>query len=177
MHSTASLVAEQLMPNSNTNLVVPSEDDEQTADYAAEWVLKQDDCSDYISNLHKAINAGAISPKRIGLVASAVYAHQRYQERLQADNKPVCNEHLGQIKDRLKGLTATVERVRHTEGYYGSTSIITLRTPAGHIVVWFATGYHDPAIGEVWNLDGTVKKHDEFNGTCQTVLTRVKYST
>jgi len=173
--STADSVRSQIFPSVHTEVVVPSEDDYTTAKLAADWVMKQDPASDYISNLQKAIGAGAISPKRIGVVASAVYAYQRYLERVAADNAPKCNEYIGNIKERLKGITATVERVRYTDGLYGTTTIVTLRTPLGHVLTWFATGNLDVQVNDVWKLDGTVKDHKEWNGTLQTVLTRVKY--
>lgn len=174
-YSTVSGIIEQFDPSSYTDILTPSEDDILTAKYTAEWLAEQSDFSDYITNLKKAFEAGAVSHKRLGIVASAVYAYQRHLERVQADNAPKCNEWVGSEKERLKGLSATVQRVRYSEGNYGTTSIITLRTPQGHSLVWFASGYHEPSIGEIWNLDGTVKAHNEYNGEKQTILTRVKY--
>ena len=173
--STVSAIGEQFHPAPDSGIVTPTEDDELTAKYAVKWLDEQSDFSDYITNVKKAVNAGAISPKRMGLVASIVYAYQRHLERVTADNAPKCNEHIGKVKERLKGLTATVQRVRHVPGYYGMTSIITLRTPQGHCLVWFASGHHEPGIGEIWTLDGTVKEHNEYNGEKQTVITRVKH--
>ena len=129
-----------------------------------------------MDNLQKAVTAGAISSKRIGIVASAVHVYQKARERAQEDNMPKCNEHLGTVGERLKGLTADVTRIRYSDGYYGTTTIITLRTPKGHTLVWFASGNKDVEVNDTWTFDGTVKKLDEFNGTKQTVFTRVKYA-
>lgn len=174
-NATADLVRQQIFPSVHTKLITPCDMDINTAKMTAEWIMAQDSASDYISNIQKAITAGAISHKRIGVVVSAVYAYQKHLERIAADAGPICNEYLGEVKSRLKGLTATVTRVRHTEGFYGITTIVTLKTPMGHTLTWFASGSIDVNANDVWKFDGTVKDHKEYNGTRQTVLSRVKY--
>jgi hypothetical protein len=174
--STADRVRLQLWPARDTVIITPTDDDRDIAKFAAEWVMTQDGSkSEYMDNLQKAIRAGAISAKRVGIVVSAVYAYQRHLERVAADSGPKCNEYLGEPKTRLKGIAATVERVRYSEGFYGTTTIVSLRTPMGHSLVWFASGYLDVQVNDVWVIDGTVKDHKEYNGTRQTVVTRVKY--
>ncbi len=153
----------------------PNESDINVAELTAKWIAEQSGASDYIENLQKAVKAGAISPKRFAIVASSVFVYQKSREDAEKAGAPVCNEWLGEVKERLKGLVADVERVRYSDGYYGTTTIITLRTPQGHTLVWFATGNKEVERNDTWTFDGTVKKHDEYNGTKQTVINRVTY--
>ena len=153
-----------------------TDDHRAKAKKVAEWVLEQSTASDYMANLVKAVSAGAITHKRFNLVVSAVSSYNRAMEReVQNNTSNDTNEFLGNVKDRLRGIVATVKRVRHSEGYYGITTIITLKTGSGDTLVWFATGDVDVELNDMWKLDGTVKKHDTFNGINQTVLTRVKF--
>lgn len=153
----------------------PNESDINVAELTAKWIAEQSNASDYMENLQKAVKAGAISPKRFAIVASSVFVYQKSREDAEKAGAPVCNEWLGEVKERLKGLVADVERVRYSDGYYGTTTIITLRTPQGHTLVWFASGNKEVERNDTWTFDGTVKKHDEYNGTKQTVINRVNY--
>ena len=157
-------------------LDVPTVEDEQFALDAIEHIRSQGFSSDYIENCVKALDAGWTTEKRIGLLASIPGVYKAHRERQEANKGPTLNEYRGEIKERLRGVQATVQRVRYTEGMYGTTSIITLKDGEGRTLIWFASGYHEPETGEQWTLDGTVKAHNEFKGTLQTVLTRVKYT-
>ena len=156
----------------------PTQDDIDTAKNAMEWIAEQSDVTEYMDNLKRAVEAGAVSEKRLTFVASGVYSYNRAKAEAEKakDNANKSNRHLGNIKDRLKDIMATVKRVRFTDGYYGTTTIITLETATGDTLVWFASGSHDIEEGEYWVFDGTVKKHDTFNNTRQTIITRVKYT-
>jgi hypothetical protein len=174
---TGSLVHTHLFPGiMRGTMDSPTAEDEQFATDAIEHIRGQSFASDYIENVVKALDAGWVTEKRIGILASVAGVYKAHTERLVADNTATLNEHRGEVNARLKGVQATVQRVRYSEGMYGTTSIVTLRDDEGRTLVWFASKFIEPEAGEQWTLDGTVKKHDEFNGTKQTVLTRVKYS-
>lgn len=79
--------------------------------------------------------------------------------------------YVGEIKDRIE-FEATVEFTKEIEGYYGTTTIIKLRDLEGNVFTWFASGWHDVGRGDRVSIKGTVKKHDEYQGTKQTVLSR-----
>lgn len=154
----------------------PVEDiDRAKAETVLKWVEEKDDISDYFDTLKKAVAAGYVGSKRYGVVVSAVYSYDRENERKRAEKVTYVAEYLGNVGDRLRDITATVQNAKCIEGYYGTTTVITLRSFQGHCLTWFATGYHDAQPGDAWKLDGTVKKHNEYNGTSQTVLNRVKY--
>jgi len=44
----------------------------------------------------------------------------------------------------------------------------------GNEYTWFATGTHEYKVGQVVKGKGTVKAHNDYQGTKQTILTRCK---
>jgi hypothetical protein len=153
----------------------PTESDKDIALRTMEWIPQQPDTSDYMSTLQKCIIAGAITDKRVGVLVSAVHVFHKSMERAAEAAMPKANEWLGDIKQRLKGLTATVHRVNFTEGHYGVTTIITLHTGEGNELVWMASGAVEVERGEVWTFDGTVVAHNQWKDTKQTKINRVVY--
>jgi len=157
---------------------VPTDADELMAKNAAAWILEQSDAGDYMATLIKCVKAGAIGWKRMGVLVSAITVYKRATEKaMEVDTTPKANEWLGTKKDRLRGIIATIKMVRTTPSSFddGMTTIVTLVTGEGNTLVWFATNYPDAEVGDVWKFDGTVRDHNEWKGTRQTVVNRVKY--
>lgn len=84
------------------------------------------------------------------------------------------SEHVGSVKQRLE-FDAVVVGVYESEGYYGHTDIVKMRDLDGNMLTWFASGYTDLKRSDHINIRGTVKRHDEFRGIKNTILTRCKY--
>lgn len=158
----------------------PTDADRTKAQQAFDWGLEQakEDDSEYWHNMGNALNAGAITGKRFGLVCSLMYSFFIAEEKRLRENRlsEKANLYLGEPGERLKDIEATVVRVRPSDGFYGPQTIITLETPDGNTLTWFATGSLDVEAGDYWKLTGTVKKHTEYKGVRQTQLTRVKYA-
>ena len=180
--STALRVERYLFPITEYDFEInttmsPTSYDITMAKDTMEWIRNDNGVNDYMANLIKAVNAGAISLKRFGVVVSAVTSFKRHVKRTEDEEVKATrsNNWIGLIKVRLKGLVATVADVRITDGYYGETTIVTLLTGTGDTLKWFSSVSIDVERGDVWTLDGTVKAHDEFRDTKQTVLTRVKF--
>lgn len=71
---------------------------------------------------------------------------------------------------------AKVVGVYETEGFYGHTDIVKFRDSKGNLFTWFASGYTYLEREDRISIKGTVKKHDEYRGVKQTVLTRCKFT-
>ena len=139
--------------------------------------------STYVDNLKVAAAAEYVEARQIGLLASAPRAYTRHletaaerqakQARWEAEKaaKKV-SDYLGSEGDKLK-VEVTVNSVRHIAGDYGTTHLFTMTTAEGNIVKWFASN-EVLEEGQTVTLQGTVKKHDDYNGTKSTVLTRCK---
>lgn len=75
-------------------------------------------------------------------------------------------------------VTATVTLIRQlADNGFGPSLLIKLRTEEGHELVTFTTAAWGwtAEVGDAYTGKATVKKHDEFNGTAQTVITRAKF--
>ncbi len=80
--------------------------------------------------------------------------------------------HVGEVGKRME-FTVTVVAEHMIEGNYGVTHIYKMVDDRGNCLTWFSsTGGLD--VGETTTLKGTIKAHDEFRGTKQTVITRCK---
>lgn len=115
-----------------------------------------------------------------GIVASLIQAYRRangLNER--GEKREITSTHQGEIKERLKNLTVTIVRRTDIEidAYVGRgyemLKIHNMEDEAGNVYVWKTTS-QSLAEGATYLIDGTVKKHDEFNGTPQTLLTRCR---
>lgn len=133
---------------------------------------------EYVLNLKNVAASEYVSSKFFGLLVSAPQAWAKAQERSlikQRERAEVTNEFLGEIKDKLE-LPVTLKSIRFIDGYYGVTTLYTFATDDGHIVKWFSsrTVFTDADLDQPMTVKGTVKKHDEYQGTKSTVLTRVR---
>ena len=81
--------------------------------------------------------------------------------------------HVGSIKERIE-FEGIVEFETTREGFYGTTHIIKVRSIDGNVFTWFASGYQSLHRGDRVAVRGTVKKHDEYQGVKQTILSRCK---
>lgn len=85
------------------------------------------------------------------------------------------SKHIGVVKDRVE-FEAKVIGVYDSEGFYGHTDIVKFQDADGNYFTWFASGYTDLKRGDLMNVKGTVKKHDEYRDVKQTILTRCKFT-
>lgn len=155
--------------------------DWQRASAAIAWVAGLDTRSDYMHNL-KAVLTGAVICKTMGIAVSGAVAFDRHEGReakRTADAKRTAatgaSTHVGSAGDRVDFDAETIF-VMAKDGYYGTTTIIKLRDDAGNVYTWFASGSKDVERGQRYTVRGTVKKHDEYRGEKQTIITRCKLS-
>ena len=78
---------------------------------------------------------------------------------------------VGEEKERLRDLKVTCTAVRHTDGYYGTTTIYTFDYNK-NILVWMTSSAKDINEGDSLLLTGTVKEHSLYKGKKQTKLSR-----
>jgi hypothetical protein len=136
--------------------------------------------SEYVSNLKTLCAAELVLGKFINIVASA---HQAYAKHLETSliEKAVVrpSAFVGAVKERLT-LTLKVTGIRYIDRYNqytGQDEVTVLYTllddATGNVFKWFASR---EALGEdldvTVTIKGTVKNHEEYKGTKQTILTR-----
>lgn len=165
-------------------------EDGERAVKAITWVRALTDAevedSDYLWNLRAVCQDDYIRPKRGGLAGSAIVAAERaFEKQVEREREAKkSNEHLGAEKERMT-LELTLVAERELESDFGVTYLHRFEDAAGNCLVWFASNAsfipvegsdwekRCMGIGETLTLSATVKRHDEYKGRKQTVVTRV----
>lgn len=160
------------------NGIVLEDRDAKLATDALAWgVALPTDQGDYIYNLGVACRLGFVTAKTTGLVASLIAAYQRHIDReAELNMKRAANvnrQHVGTVGERSGFAGLTVKTVRSYEGMYGVRTLVRFEDSTGNVLVWWASGDTDFEEGQTVDVTGTVKKHDDWKGTPQTLLTRV----
>jgi hypothetical protein len=156
--------------------VEPADEDAARADAALLWareVLPEKAKSEFDYNLVTMAAQDYVPKKGDGILAYVVVAHARALEqevKLAEQKKKTANStHFGEVKKRYD-LTLTVEAIFETEGYYGTTFITRMLDGDGNVFKWF--GSYELDRGGVYAGKWTVKGHEEYKGTLETVVTR-----
>jgi hypothetical protein len=164
------------------NLVHQERDEKMAAD-ALKWAVSQPvrGVGDYLYNLGVACRAGYVTRRTMGIVASAVSAYMRHLDReselnqKQKDDAVKSREWVGEVKVRQDFTSLTVLSMRYIEGNYGTTTLVAFEDEPGNLIKWFASvELDDINKGDVVDLKATVKKHDDYKGVKQTLITRAK---
>lgn len=150
---------------------------------AVEWAknlsAKETQNSEYLYNLKTVAHLEAVNADKLGIVASLIAAYRREQDSLRRfEAKARASGHLqAEVGQRLV-LTVTLKEMRTFETVYGFSHKCELETEDGVVLVWWAS--NDPTIGpDAWakgekrTVKATVKKHDEWKGIKQTVVSRI----
>lgn len=155
---------------------------------------------DYLHNLRAVARTGLVQSRTAGIAASAVVAFQRFvgreRERAARAARPKLDAYLGEVGQKvtfglppkvgkkgqlLKGAPVvldarpvTLDFVTGYESDFGYVTVLKFRTLEGATLVWKASsteiGRSD--VGKRYALAGTVKKHDEYKGDKQTIVSR-----
>lgn len=156
-----------------------TEEDEAFAEQTIAWLTElretSDDLNDYLYNLTTLAQSATISSKSFGLACSMVSTYQRHLGDLIRREKwaevNAKSRYFGTVGKR-EVFTVTVLNVIFRESQFGVTKIHKLVTKDGNLATWFASA-EALEQGKTYEVKATVKKHEEFQGVQQTVVTRV----
>lgn len=134
--------------------------------------------SEYVRNLKALMAAESVSSRHLGFLASAPQAMAKAQERTlvkAAKAALPASEWIGEVGQKKVEYTGTIESIRYIQGDYGVTTLYVLRDAQGRVAKWFSSneGLGDKQGVEV-TFTGTIKSHEEYQGTKSTVFTRCK---
>ena len=156
----------------------PSGKSEELAKASIEWCENLPDseveASEYLHNIRIIARRGIIGPKQYGFAASIVSGYQR--SLVDATNKEreakerIISQHVGVLGKR-QNFSVVVEKVLLIESDFGSSHLHMMKDDQGNSLKWFSTGKVFD-IGVPLIIKGTPKKHDEFKGIRQTILSR-----
>lgn len=183
--STAAHVSENLNPHpkmKESDMVDVVTEDIELAKKTIEYFTNLDPKhNDYLINCCKLIRIGYVPGKHLGIACSMITAYQRgvakEEERAAKQAKEDAmpdSEFQGEVKERLKGIQVTVTYKRYFENDFGGNHLYSFIDALGNVYKTFYSGYGwSCEVDEKVVIDGTVKKHNEFNGKKETMLNRV----
>lgn len=159
-----------------------NDNDREIARAAIEWAAGLTDLrNEYVRTIHVIAKAGETNRKLAGYAASIIRAYQKDQEieAERAEKVEITKVFAGEPgKTRDIGI-ATIKRVRYTDGFYGTKTIVALDLRISETevapLVWFASGSLEFTEGARVHVRAGIKEctEDERFGK-QTILTRCK---
>jgi hypothetical protein len=148
--------------------------DEELAAKSMAWAANlPTDEGDYLYNLGVACRCASVTYRTRGVVASVIAAYNKHVERvLESEKKTPC-VHVGTVGKREE-FAVSVKKMSYFDSQYGVKTLVRFET-AGNVLIWWASGDTDWLHeGDELKIVGTVAKHDDYKGTPQTVLKRVR---
>lgn len=152
----------------------PTSQDKSRAEAAIAWAQDQiDSDNDYLRNVNLVARMGYTTRGTFGVAVSILAAYDRATEAQQAQERAKQSQHQGEIGKR-QVFKLTVTSIFGAEGMYGTTHIHKMLDKDGNLFTWFGSpGAGCLPRGKELTLKATVKAHDEYKGSKQTILTRV----
>lgn len=158
------------------------------ADKILAWGADLQPRGDYEHNLKIALAGDMVTTKTFGLVVSACAAFDKQQavvveraERAKAEaERAAASRHFGAEGVRYRGVDVTLDRaIAMPDRGFGPTVLYVLRTDDGALLKWFTGAAPRLAgkrieQGDRFPVDFTVKRHEEYKGALQTIVTRAK---
>jgi len=123
---------------------------------------------DYAVQCKFLAERGWVTEKTAGVAASMVKGPRKVEPKKDYSG----SKHLGSVGGRQVFENLTVLMAIEREGNYGITTILKFADAEDNILTWFASGGRNYQKGDKVTLKATVKKHDDFRGIRQTVITR-----
>lgn len=132
--------------------------------------------SDFEHNVSAIARAGIVGAKHYGYAVSLVCAYERAMGR-EAVRKAeraarAASDFFGEVGKR-ETFKLTVTKVIDFDGAYGTQHLHLFADEVGNVAKWM-TNSQRLEVGTTYEVKATVKKHDEYKGTKQTVLSRCK---
>lgn len=144
------------------------------------FVANLEERSTYDHNIKLIFENETVSPRNITFAISAIayLLGVKNQEAKKEEEKKNFNPiHFGEIGKKVTGMEGEITRMQNYQHGYGWGTIVHVKT-AESLFVWFSSKPLPDSLdlGVKVALSGTIKKHDEFRGVKQTVITRAKLS-
>jgi hypothetical protein len=151
-----------------------TEADAKEAVAAWEWAATAGEGtdSDYLYNVRQVAKLTSVDARLFGITCSVLVAYRRALEKeIEYRKAKAKSQHFGVVGKRevfelmLKGWSTF-------EGHYGTTYVYKFLEGDGNQATWFASRDQELEIGKTYTMKCTVKKHEEYKGIPQTMLTR-----
>lgn len=164
-----------------TEKLIPTDDELNRADEIIEWTKNIDTSvsyNDYEFNLKTIAEKGSASGRYFALACSMVICYMKandlVKKKAERENLDANSDYVGEIKKRMEFGKVKVESSQKFENNWGVTNMIKFRDENNNVLIWWASGSQGLEVGEEFEIVGTVKEHEEYNGNKQTKILRVK---
>jgi hypothetical protein len=143
-----------------------------------EWASNLESVNDYLYNIRTISNCNMIDEKLVGLAVSMIPSYRREVSKQAEAALSFKDEFYGQPKDKIdiKGLCT---KVISMESSYGTLLIIKFVSD-GYTFIWKTnpTTIKNVVLdqGKTYQVKASIKAHNLYNGSKQTVITRAKLS-
>jgi hypothetical protein len=166
-----------------------TEADKQEARDTIEWVVEKFKdkegymMSEYELNIYKIAKAGLVDYWKGGF-ASSIILYVRKEKGLleERERESKTSEYYGEVGTRVSVEQLILTFKTSFDTQYGTTHLYKFKKEQ-YTFVWFSSNcmggyinneFVEYAIGDVFNITGRIKKHEEYRDIKQTVLTRCK---
>lgn len=118
---------------------------------------------------------GSLSVAQTEALKAAVVREQEFARQCKAREERLAQSQFqGSVGQKITA-SVTILFERKIESQFGVTTLYGMEDEAGNQYRWFSSSYKvELAKGDKVEISGSVKKHDEYQGVKQTVLTRCK---
>jgi hypothetical protein len=149
------------------------------------YSAKEETLGDFEHNLLTIARLNEIEGDQFGLACYLVQHYRREVEKVEIARKSnnVNSKHIGQPKDRIRGLEVTFVWEHSFETQFGVKTMHKFNDAEGNVLLWSttsgatvkdATGDRALMIGDVVKVTFTIKEHGEYRSIKQTEITRLK---
>lgn len=156
--------------------LIPEDEDVEVAKKTLEWILSVTPDSDFLHSAQVIAKGGFVTYKTAGFVAAIIKAYETHVNKIAAKDNQVDftkSQFVGTVGKRIETRVRVISK-KVIESYYGVNTVITFVTPEGNILTTFASGsVSSVERNEETTIKGTVKKHNIFRDSNQTILNRV----
>lgn len=133
--------------------------------------------SEFSINLKSIAGAERVSGRNFAMLCYAPQAWAKHNEKTfvkEREAKPV-SQWIGEIGERWE-LSLTIKATKFIESQYGCTTLHIMEDASGNVFKWFASNadYTDEIGGEAIRFNVGIKAHQEYKGSHDTLLTRVR---
>lgn len=162
----------------------PTPEDQRIAEEAFNWFSRLPDAainsSNFFFSLSTIFTANLVTPKNVGIAAALIPVYVKEKNKqdnpapaVAAPPKPV-SVHVGAVGQKIPSTEMIVSYVTDVSGPYGDSQLVKAADHAGNQYSWFSARTR-VNVGDVLQIAGTVKSHEEYKGKLSTRLTRVKH--
>ena len=160
--------------NSDFNKV---EEDKELLEEYRKYIETNTFDSDFMTNLKNISSLDHIVEDYFPIVVCGVNMFLKNKQRIERQKNTSNSEFVGSENEKIELNNAEVVKISYFETMFGRSVRIEFNYN-GNSVVWFTNvqSFENQNLKEnkTYRIKGTVKKHEVFNNTNQTILTRVK---